>query len=193
MGAYSALQFGMRYPAMTLSVTSLGAGAGSDPATRKSFLKVTEAHATLFENAGTAAALKQRGISAARVPQMLKDPLGFAEFRRIHESHSGIGLARVLRGVQAKRPPVYDLEKELRNFRPPLLVMCGDEDDSSVGPALFIKRNCRNARLWICPASGHTLNTEEPDAFNRNLLDFLTLVDGKRWKPRDPRSVSPSA
>jgi len=178
---------------MALSVTTLGAGAGSDPATREAFLNTTEAHATLFETAGTAAALKQRGISAARIPQMLKDPLGFAEFRRIHESHSGIGLALVLRGVQAKRPPVYDLEKELRRFRPPLFVMCGDEDDSSIGPALFIKRCCRNTRLWICPASGHTLNTEEPDTFNRNLLDFLTLVDSGGWKPRDPRSLNKSA
>jgi pimeloyl-ACP methyl ester carboxylesterase len=193
MGAYSALQFGMRYPAMALSVTTLGAGAGSDPATRKVFLRNTENHALLFETAGTVAALKQRGLSAARIPQMIKDPRGFAEFRRIHASHSGIGLARVLRGVQAKRPPVYDLERELRAYRPPLLVMCGDEDDGSIGPALFIKRSCRNARLWICPASGHTLNTEEPGLFNRNLLDFLTLVDSNRWKPRDPRSVSKSA
>lgn len=193
MGAYSALQFGLRYPAMALSVTSLGAGAGSDPATRKAFLKTTEAHAQLFENAGTAAALKQRGVSAARIPQMLKDPRGFAEFRCIHESHSGIGLARVLRGVQARRPPVYDLEAGLSKFRPPLLVMCGDEDDGSIEPALFIKRVCRNARLWICPSSGHTLNTEEPELFNRNLLDFLSLVDSGRWKPRDPRSVSRSA
>lgn len=193
MGAYSALQFGLRYPAMALSVTALGAGAGSDPATRKAFLKNTEAHAQLFETIGTPAALKQRGFSTARIPQMLKDPRGFAEFRRIHESHSGTGLARVLRGVQAKRPPVYHLERELRGFRPPLLVMCGDGDDGSIGPALFIKRNCRNARLWICPASGHTLNTEEPELFNRNLLDFLTLVDSGRWKPRDPRSVNKSA
>ena len=170
----------MRYPAMALSVTTLGAGAGSDPATRKVFLRNTENHALLFETAVTVAALKQRGLSAARIPQMLKDPRGFAEFRRIHESHSGIGLARVLRGVQAKRPPVYKLEQELRTFRPPLLVMCGDEDDGSIGPALFIKRSCRNARLWICPASGHTLNIEEPGLFNRNLLDFLTLVDSNR-------------
>jgi len=193
MGAYSALQFGIRYPAMALSVTALGAGAGSDPATRKAFLQTTEAHARLFETAGTAAALKQRGASAARIPQMVKDPRGFAEFRRIHESHSGTGLAGVLRGVQAKRPPVHDLEKALRGYRPPLFVMCGDEDDSSIGPALFIKRCCRNARLWICQASGHTLNTEEPDAFNRNLLDFLTLVDSGGWKPRDPRSGSKAA
>ena len=189
MGAYSALQFGMRYPALTLSVTALGAGAGSDPATRKAFLQATEAHAHLFETLGTHAALRRRGFSAGRIPQMLKDPRGFAEFRRIHESHSGIGLSRVLRGVQAKRPPIYELERGLRGFRPPLLVICGDEDDSSIGPALFIKHVCPNARLWMCPAAGHTVNTEEPDLFNRSLLDFLTLVDSGRWQPRDPRSV----
>jgi pimeloyl-ACP methyl ester carboxylesterase len=190
MGAYSALQFGLRYPSMALSVTALAAGAGSDPATREAFLRTTEAHARLFETAGTAAALKQRGISPARIPQMLKDPRGFAEFRSIHESLSGPGLAGVLRGVQAKRPPVYALERGLRNYRPPLLVVCGDEDDGSLGPALFMKKVCRNARLWICPGTGHTVNTEEPGQFNRNLLDFLTLVDSGRWKPRDPRSLA---
>jgi pimeloyl-ACP methyl ester carboxylesterase len=189
MGAYSALQFGLRYPARALSVTALGAGAGSDPATRKAFLSATAAQARLFETLGTPAALGQRGISAGRIPQMLKDPRGFAEFQRIQQSHSGTGLARVLRGVQAKRPPIYSLERGLRGYRPPLLVMCGDEDDGSIAPALFIKRVCRNARLWMCPAAGHTVNTEEPDLFNRNLLDFLTLVDSGRWRPRDPRSV----
>lgn len=189
MGAYTALQFGIRHPAMALSVTSLAAGAGSDPATRAAFLRSTEAHARLFETEGTAAALQSRGISPSRIPQSLKDPRGFAEFLRIHRSHSGTGLAGVLRGVQAKRPPVYALERALKNYRPPLLVMCGDEDDSSIAPALFIKRACRNARLWICPASGHTLNTEEPEQFNRVLLDFLTLVDSGRWTPRDPRSL----
>lgn len=189
MGAYSALQFGMRHPAMALSVTSLGAGAGSEPATRQAFLQATAAHARLFETLGTRAALRQRGFSAGRIPQMLKDPRGFAEFRHIHESHSGIGLARVLNGVQAKRPPIYQLERGLRGYRPPLMVICGDEDESSIGPAQFIKRACRNARLWICPAAGHTVNTEEPELFNRSLLDFLTLVDSGRWQPRDPRSM----
>ncbi len=106
MGAYTALQFGLRYPAMALSVTALAAGAGSDPDTRKRFLQATETHARLFETAGTRAALRERGLSAGRIPLMKKDPRGFAEFRSVHESHSGIGLAGVLRGVQAKRPPV---------------------------------------------------------------------------------------
>lgn len=180
MGAYSALQFGLRYPAMTLYITSVGAGAGSDPDTRAQFLAATESHAKLFETEGTAAALRQRGISASRLPQKRKDPRGFAEFRRIHEGHSGPGLANVLRGVQSKRPPVYTLGSALKRLRRPLFVICGDEDDSSIGPALFLKKHSPNARLWICPATGHTVNTEEPDAFNRNLLDFLTLVDSGR-------------
>ena len=177
MGAYSSLQFGLRYPSMVLSITSVGAGAGSDPETREQFLAATESHARLFESRGTAAALKQRGISASRMPQKRKDPRGFAEFRRIHEGHSAQGLANVLRGVQARRPPVYALGHALKRLQRSLFVVCGDEDDSSIGPALFLKKCCPDARLWISPSTGHTVNTEEPDAFNRNLLDFLTLIE----------------
>ena len=190
MGAYSSLQFGILYPAMALSVTSVGAGAGSNPETRVAFLRDTEANARLFETLGMPAAVRESGFAAGRIPQMLKDPRGFAEFRRYHESHSAIGLANVQRGVQAKRPPLYQLESAFRNYRPPLFVISGDEDDNCIGPAVFIKKASANARLWICPSAGHTVNTEEPDLFNRNLLDFLTLVDTGRWKPRDLRSVA---
>jgi hypothetical protein len=36
------------------------------------------------------------------------------------------------------------------------------------------------------------VNLEEPDLFNRALLDFLTLVDTGAWRPRDPRSLGKS-
>jgi 3-oxoadipate enol-lactonase len=174
---------------MALSITSVGAGAGSNPETRAAFLRGTEANARLFETLGMPAAVRERAFAPGRIPQMLKDPRGFAEFRRYHESHSAIGLANVQRGVQAKRPTIYQLEHAFRQYRPPLMVISGDEDDNCVGPAVFIKQVCPHARLWICPSAGHTVNTEEPDLFNRNLLDFLTLVDTGRWTPRDPRSV----
>ena len=83
----------------------------------------------------------------------------------------------------------FDLDERAVRIARALMVIAGDEDDNSIGPALFIKQVCINARLWICPSAGHTVNTEEPDLFNRNLLDFLTLVDGGRWKARDARSV----
>jgi len=36
----------------------------------------------------------------------------------------------------------------------------------------------------VFPNSGHTINLEEPDLFNRVLLDFLTAVDAGRWPSR---------
>ena len=71
----------------------------------------------------------------------------------------------------------------------PLFVVSGDEDDNCVAPALFMKSQCPSARLWICPATGHTVNTEEPGLFNQMLGDFLGQVDSGRWRPRDPRSI----
>ena len=42
----------------------------------------------------------------------------------------------------------------------------------------------------VLPRAGHTINLEDPDAFNRALLDFFTLVDAGRWQARDTRSVA---
>jgi len=54
---------------------------------------------------------------------------------------------------------------------------------------VFIKRVCPAARLWICRATEHALNVEEPDLFNRMLGDFLVMADAGRWRARDPQSI----
>jgi hypothetical protein len=43
--------------------------------------------------------------------------------------------------------------------------------------------------MTMAPATGHLVNVEEPEFFNRITADFLALVDGGRWRPRDPRSL----
>jgi hypothetical protein len=45
----------------------------------------------------------------------------------------------------------------------------------------------------VIPKSGHTVNLEEPDAFNRAVSDFLTAVEAGKWGARNPASLSPSA
>ncbi len=189
MGASTVLNFGIHHAALALSITSVGAGAGSHPKLRPEFLRSTLANAQRFEALGTAAAIRAGGISPGRVAYQNKDPRGFAEFWRWYEEHSAQGLASTQRGVQLKRPTIYQLGKHLRQMKVPLFVIAGDEDDNCVEPGVFIKQVCPAARLWICPATGHTVNTEEPDLFNRMLGDFLALVDSGRWRPRDPRSV----
>ena len=45
----------------------------------------------------------------------------------------------------------------------------------------------------MIPKAGHTINLEDPELFNRALLDFLTAVDAGRWPLRNPASLSGSA
>jgi hypothetical protein len=39
-------------------------------------------------------------------------------------------------------------------------------------------------------ARRHTINIEDPEAFNRALFEFFMLVDEGRCTPRDPRSAA---
>ena len=75
----------------------------------------------------------------------------------------------------------------------PTLIVAGDEDDACLEPALYMKRMIPTAGLVIIPKSGHTINLEEPDLFNRHVLDFVNVVDAGRWMPRNRASVSRSA
>jgi len=191
MGAYATLMFGLRYPRRALSLTTVGAGAGGilDPRQRAQFLRDTEANARRFEEEGLEGAAKRYRKAPNRIQLENKDPRGFREFFERFSEHSALGHANTLRGVQMRRPPLYTMEKQLAQLKVPLHAFVGDEDESALNPSLFIKRSCPAARLTVVPATGHLVNVEEPDFFNRMAGDFLTLVDSRRWRPRDPRSL----
>jgi hypothetical protein len=44
----------------------------------------------------------------------------------------------------------------------------------------------------VLPNTGHTVNLEEPGAFNAALAEFFAQVDAGRWPIRDPRALSES-
>ncbi len=192
MGGYATLHFGLRYARMAKSLTVVGAGYGSDPDKRAQFLDDTEVMARRFDELGTAEAVKPYQIGPARVQFQNKDPHGFAKFCAEFAKHSALGSANTLRGVQAKRPSIYSLESGLRKLKVPLHIVSGDEDNNCIDPAIFIKRVCPSASLTIVPNTGHAVNVEEPDLFNRLTAEFLAQVDSGRWRPRDPRSLNAS-
>ena len=78
----------------------------------------------------------------------------------------------------------------MKKISVPTLILNGDEDDPCLEPALLMKRLIPTAGLSIIPRSGHTINIEEPDEFNRLVGQFISTVDVGRWSPRDPRSIS---
>jgi pimeloyl-ACP methyl ester carboxylesterase len=193
MGGYAVLHFGLIYPAMARSLVVGGCGYGSASGDREKFHQDVEQTARRIERDGmpTMAAFYSRGPT--RVQFEDKDPRGWQEFAQQLTEHSAVGSALTFRGVQAQRPSVFELEPPMRQLQVPTLIMTGDEDEPCLEPALFMKRCIATAGLVVLPKSGHTINLEEPDAFNRAVGDFLTAVEANQWGRRNPASLSPSA
>jgi pimeloyl-ACP methyl ester carboxylesterase len=192
MGGFATVHFGLRYARMARSLTAIGVGYGSDPDKQAQFRRDTEVMARRFEELGTPEAIKTYQIGPARVQMQNKDPRAFREFCAEFSEHSAVGSANTLRGVQARRPTVYSLERGLARMKVPTHIISGDEDNQCLEPGIFIKRVCPAARLTVVPATGHAVNLEEPDLFNALTDEFLSLVDSGRWRPRDPRSLNKS-
>jgi pimeloyl-ACP methyl ester carboxylesterase len=66
-------------------------------------------------------------------------------------------------------------------MRVPTLIMVGDEDEPCINPSVFLKRCIPTSGLVTFAQSGHAINLEEPDGFNRAVWDFLTLVEAGTW------------
>ena len=192
MGGYATVHFGLRYPRMALSLTAVGVGYGSDPDKRAQFQKDNKVMVRRFLQLGTREAIKPYQVGPSRVQYQNKDPRGYAHFCAEFAQHSALGSANTLTSVQGKRPTIYSLERGLRRLKVPLHMVTGDEDDNCLEPGIFIKRVCPSAWLTVVPNTGHAVNLEEPDLFNRITAEFLAQVDAGRWRPRDPRSLGKS-
>ncbi len=189
MGGFATLHFGLNYPERALSLVVAGAGYGAEKQYEGYFRSVSLDVAEQFETLGSEAFSKTYAMAASRIAFLLKDPRGWQEFQTQLGEHSALGSAMTMRGVQARRPSIYDLEDRLREMKAPTLVIVGDEDDHCLQPGIFLKKTVPACGLLVMPKAGHTLNLEEPALFNQCVDDFLATVIQKRWLPRDPRST----
>ena len=193
MGGYAVLHFGLNHPDMARSLVVGGCGYGSVAEDREKFQRDVEQTAQRIERDGMPAMAEVYSRGPTRVQFSDKDPRGWQEFAEQLAELSTLGAALTFRGVQAQRPSVYELEAQMRQLQVPTLVITGDEDEPCLEPALLMKRAIPTAGLVVLPKSGHTINLEEPDAFNRAVDDFLTAVEVGKWGPRNPASLSQSA
>jgi pimeloyl-ACP methyl ester carboxylesterase len=188
MGAFACLHAALRYPDRIRSAVIAGAGYGSEREHQEFFRRNSEHVARGFEERGARDFAPVYGESASRVQFQDKDPRGWQLFVDRMVQHSDRGAANTMRGVQMRRPSLYDLEAELAALQVPLLVVIGDEDDHSIQPGIFLKRTVPRSGLAMFPKSGHTLNLEEPALFNHLVAEFLAQVEAGRWGARDPRA-----
>ncbi len=192
MGGFAALHFGLAYADRATSLVVAGCGYGAEPDKRKQFQDEATRIAAQIETRGMAEVAKTYGLGPTRVQYQNKDPRGFAEFMRQLAEHSTRGSANTQRGVQSRRPSLWDLIEEMKALAVPTLIATGDEDEPCLEPALLMKRTIPTAALVVFPNTGHALNLEEPDLFNRTLAEFFHQVESGRWPQRDPRSISSS-
>jgi pimeloyl-ACP methyl ester carboxylesterase len=188
MGGFATVHFGLEHPARALSLVVAGAGYGAEKQHQDYFRGVSEEVARQFLAHGSRTVAETYALSASRVQFQNKDPRGWREFADQLGEHSAVGAANTMRGVQARRPSLYDLEERLRRMPVPTLIVCGDEDDHCLQPALYMKRVIPASGLLVLPKTGHTLNLEEPAAFNGAVAEFLAMVEAGKWSPRDPRA-----
>lgn len=189
MGGFATLHLGLIAPHRALSLTVAGAGYGAEKAYESYFRKVSLEVADRFETQGSEVFSKTYSLGGSRVQFQNKDPRGWAEFALQLGEHDSTGSANTMRGVQAERPSIYDLEAELRAIPVPMLVITGDEDDHCLQPAIFMKKVVPACGLLVLPKTGHTANLEEPERFNSFLGEFIATVEAKRWSERDPRAL----
>lgn len=184
MGSRTALDFGLTYPLMALSLTMIGIGSGGDPRNSAAFRRDTEIRAKLYEQGGLAEVLKGLRIAANRVQLKHKNPRAFEDFCRRFMQHSAQGSANITRRVQGRRVSLFSMEKPLRTMKVPSHVVVGDEDPGAINSGLFMKQVSPAVRLSVVPATGHLVNLEEPDLLHRLTEDFFALIESGHWRPR---------
>lgn len=192
MGAFATLHLVLNHPERVRSAVVAGAGYGSQPEKGEQFRKESHAIADAFESQGSAKVAESYAVGPARVQLQVKNPTAWQEFANALAHHDPIGAALTMRGVQAARPSIYELQKELRAVRTPVLILAGDEDEGSLEPSLMLKRMIPTSGLVVLPRTGHMANLEDPDLFNDAVGRFLAAVEAGEWRERDSRAVAGS-
>jgi pimeloyl-ACP methyl ester carboxylesterase len=171
MGAFATLHLGLRYPHLARSLVAAGVGYGAEPSKRGQFQAELDASIAKLREI----TMEKFATIYAHGPTRLvfeeKDPRGFAEFEAQLANHSTEGAALTMQGVQRERPSLFELEAGFRKMASPTRTIPG-------------------SALVVLPKCGHTMNIEDPDAFNRAVLDFVTAVDSGSWRNRIPGSLS---
>ena len=189
MGSYSSLHVALNAPARMLSMTLAGVGSGSSLEHLDAFRQQCRETAEQFEAIGAAEVAKVTRDAPGRIPFLVKDPRGHADFYAALARHDARGSANTMRSFQGGRPSIYTLAEAINKVATPALIICGDEDDNCIAPSLFLKQHLPASGLTFFPKSGHVLNLEEPALFNEMVERFIALAEAGRWGPRDPRSM----
>lgn len=174
MGGNIALNFALSHPEMVEGLIICDTGAGSDDT--PAWAAQCEEWARLLERQGIEAfadVLMAHPLLAAYAAQ---GPDSRRQMRSLLTTHRARGLAHTLRGVLARRPPIYSLEPQLRRLAVPTLLIAGELDERCLKTHRFMAETLPAAEHVLLRGAGHMTNLEDPFTFNTVVEHFLRRV-----------------
>ncbi|MDO8532666.1 MAG: alpha/beta fold hydrolase [Dehalococcoidia bacterium] len=95
-----------------------------------------------------------------------------------------VGCANVVRRVMSN--PLGVIET-LDGVAVPTLVLCGERDTAFLAAADYMHEHIKGSEKAIIPDAGHAANVDQPEAFNKAVLDFLKRSGvGALGRPASP-------
>jgi len=168
MGGYVAFEFVQLFPARTRALALAGtrAPADNEPERQARFQQVEQ---MLAKGMG--------GIAEASLPKLLaprtvaEKPEVVARLREMILLADPQGAAAAQHGMAARR----DYSNDSVNV-PTLIIVGRDDPIRPVADAEFMHARIPGSRLEIIEDAAHMTNMEQPEIFNRALLDFLSRL-----------------
>jgi pimeloyl-ACP methyl ester carboxylesterase len=176
MGSAAVLQFALRHPQRARSIVLCSIGSGSDlpPGEYKAAM---EAQADVAQSSGMEALAERMVGTPTRHRLKDKSPAEHRKFIDQLAALSPLGIANTMRGVQARRPPLYVHKDRAAMLKVATLIVVGDEDEPCVKPSRFLHKTIPSARLEVMPRCGHLVHIEEPTIFNSMVLGFIEACE----------------
>jgi pimeloyl-ACP methyl ester carboxylesterase len=173
LGGGIATRFALRFPARvrSLVVTNSSSAAGLPLSVENLVMRARSIEITLTK--GMDAMAEFAMAANPNVSERLAlDPGAREEFYEEYRRLSPIGYANSLRALLA----MDHITDELRRLRVPVLLIGGDRDPS-LGPMQVMHRKVRGSRLIVLSPASHFGNRDQPEAWNRAVLEFLARCD----------------
>ncbi|MFQ5521532.1 MAG: alpha/beta fold hydrolase [Candidatus Methylomirabilia bacterium] len=161
MGGVIALAFYAKYPERVRALILCDSGPGfKNPDRREQWTRSREHAAELLEREG------MPGFAKSRYAE-----LDYYTSNEIMLQHDPVGLAHVNRKVLVI--PDTRLIDLLPRVAVPTLVLVGAEDTDFRAAADYMAGKIPGAECLVLERAGHGANVDQPEAFNRAILDFL--------------------
>jgi pimeloyl-ACP methyl ester carboxylesterase len=173
LGAGIATRFALRFPARvrSLVVTNSSSAAGLPLSVENLVMRARSIEITLTKGMDAMAEFAM-AANPNLSERLAIAPAAKEEFYEEYRRLSPIGYANSLRALLA----MDHITDQLPRLRVPVLLIGGDRDPS-LAPMKVMHRKVRGSKLVVLSPASHFGNRDQPEAWNRTVLDFLARCD----------------